>query len=158
MARKKEVSAEKVEVNVSAPVAVAPKTVKTTKTSTRKTTAKKTEAKPVVSRKKPLDFDNAVALVKKSIKSAAVKKISDKIAVEVTVTGSAEGVFYIEIENNSYVVEPYNYVDKDVVVLVDTETLELVKSKELKFSELFAKGKVQVFGDVAKAVKVLGIF
>lgn len=160
MARKTNVSAEK-----TAPVkATATKTTATKATATKKAPAKAAATKTVakktapVSRKRPMTFDSAVLLVRKAIKLNPVKKITEKIAAEVTITGSAEGTFYIEVENGAFVVEPFDYVDKDVTVLIDTEALEAVKNKEIKISELFAKGKIQAYGDIAKAVKLLGLF
>lgn len=161
MARKTSVNAEKTApVKATATKATASKTT-ATKTAPAKATATKTvakKAKTTVSRKRSMTFDSAVLLVRKAIKLNPVKKITEKIAAEVTITGSAEGTFYIEIENGAFVVEPFDYVDKDVTVLIDTEALEAVKNKEIKISELFAKGKIQAYGDVAKAVKLLSVF
>ncbi len=146
MANKKEVVKKSEGMTVSGEKAQKP----SVKKAVAKTAPRKRELKP-------LDFHSAVEFVRKSIKQTSVKKITDKISAEVTLTGDAAGIFYIEIIDGAVAVEPYDYVDKDIVVMLDSQSLELVRAKQASFLELFNKGKVHVYGDVAKAVKLLSV-
>lgn len=62
---------------------------------------------------------------------ADASKIEEHIAVQVNVTGEAEGAFYIEIKEGVLCVEPYTYDDRDFLLTGDgTEILAVAQGKK----------------------------
>lgn len=64
-------------------------------------------------------FQKAQALLDK----VSVANVTEHIAIQVNVSGEGEGIFYIEIANGACYVEPYDYVDHDAVLCVDSQQL-----------------------------------
>ncbi|MBR7084111.1 MAG: SCP2 sterol-binding domain-containing protein [Oscillospiraceae bacterium] len=62
---------------------------------------------------------------------ADASKIEEHIAVQVNVTGEAEGAFYIEIEDGAPYVEPYTYNDRDFLLTGDgADVLAVAQGKK----------------------------
>lgn len=72
-----------------------------------------------------MTYEKIVELVSKKINNAAVKEIKEPIAAQVNVYGEGEGAFYIEAKNGDIFVEPYEYYDHNVKVIIEAE--ELIK-------------------------------
>ena len=100
-------------------------------------------------------------LVKK-VQAAQVKadasKVEGHIAVQVNVTGDAEGAFYMEIAERLLYVEPYDYNDRDALMTADgADVLALVQGK-LALDATVAEGKAAVEGDYDKLAALLATF
>lgn len=77
-----------------------------------------------------MTFEEMFKKVATAMKKANAKDIED-VAVQVNVTGDGEGIFYIAAKEGVLAVEPYDYVDNDAVLTVDSKTLiAAVKNKE----------------------------
>ena len=84
---------------------------------------------------------------------AAKADISGKdfLAVEVDLTGSDPGVFYVEIKDGKIAVEPYEYNDRSCKVTMDTADFNKLADGKLDPIMAFTIGKLKVEGDVGKA-------
>ena len=120
------------------------------KPAAKKTAAKKPAAKKAAAPKEVL-FGDVFAAVSKKIKGTAVDKKSD-VSVEVTISGTASGQFYIKAENGKLVVEPYDYKGADIQAYASTETLMKYATGKVTLLAAIESGDIAVSGNVGKAL------
>lgn len=156
--KKEEVKApaKKTETKKAAPAKKAAAPAKKASPAKKATPAKKAApAKKAPAKKaaapKEVTYNDVFTAVAKKLKGTAVDKNSD-VSIQVTISGSASGQFYIKAENGKLAVEPYDYKGADVELNTSTETL--VKFAEGKVGLLAAimSGEVVVYGNVGKAL------
>ena len=122
----------------------------TMKAAPKKAAAKKPATKKVAAPKEILfgDVFNAVA---KKVRGTAVDKKSD-VSIEVTISGTASGQFYIKAENGRLAVEPYDYKDADIQVYASTEVLMKYADGKVALLAAIESGDIAVIGNVGKAL------
>lgn len=125
------------------------------KAAAKKPAAKKSAAKKPATKKaaapKEVLFGDVFAAVSKKIKGTAVDKKSD-VAIEVTISGTASGQFYIKAENGKLVVEPYDYKGADIQAYASTETLMKYAEGKVALLAAIESGDIDVTGNVGKAL------
>lgn len=125
--------------------AAAEKPAKTAKAEAKEEAPKKRAARKPAA-KKTVSYEDIVEMAKKKFLAADKTRIKYPIAVNVKLTGAAEGIFYVYIDSENINVEPYKYDDYDVEIEADAE--ELVK---------ILNGKLNVYDALAADVKITGI-
>ncbi|MGN0587704.1 MAG: hypothetical protein ACI4JF_10490 [Oscillospiraceae bacterium] len=142
-------AAEKAEKPAKAPkakkTAAAEKPAKAAKTEAKTEAPKKRAAKKPAA-KKTVSYEDIVEMAKKKFLAADKTRIKYPVAVNIKLTGVAEGIFYVYIDSENIYVEPYKYDDYDVEIEADAE--ELVK---------ILNGKLNVYDALASDVKITGI-
>lgn len=134
-------AAAKAEKPAKAPAKAAKKpAAKAEAEAPKKRAAKKPAAKKTVS------YEDVVEMAKKKFMAADKTRIKYPVAVNVKLTGAAEGIFYVYIDSENIYVEPYKYDDYDVEIEADTE--EFVK---------VLNGKLNVYDALSADVKITGI-
>ena len=105
-------------------------------------------------RKKGISYDDVFEAAKKKVLAADITKIKYPIAVNVELSGSATGDFYIFIDadNQSISVEPYKYNDYDVNFRVDADEFLAVMTGKKNFYTALSEGNVKVTGITTKAI------
>lgn len=83
--------------------------------------------------------------------------ITGKLAIQVNLTGEAQGVFYIEVRDGELAVEPYDYWDRDVLFTVSGEDFLKILNKEQDAVQAFFSGVLHVEGDVGKALELTNL-
>lgn len=125
------------------------------KAAAKKPAAKKAAAKKPATKKaaapKEVLFGDVFAAVSKKIKGTAVDKKSD-VAIEVTISGTASGQFYIKAENGKLAVEPYDYKGADIQAYASTETLMKYAEGKVALLAAIESGDIAVSGNVGKAL------
>lgn len=89
--------------------------------------------------------------VVKKAAAAAKKRIGgdEHIAVQFNIIGEGEGIFYVETKDKLLDVQPYEYYDRDVLVMADANTiLRIIEGNEY-LADLFIVEKA--YGDPLKA-------
>ncbi len=99
-----------------------------------------------------MTYHELVNKVKKALTAVDASSVSEHVAVQVNVTGEAEGIFYIEAADGKLAVEPYDYVDRDVLLTVSEETLLAVAAGKQTLEAAVAEGAVAFEGDYGKAM------
>lgn len=128
-----------------------------------KKTAAKTEAKPAAKTAakapkapkapKVSPYEAAVAKSQKKFASVKTDKVKYPIAVNIELSGSAEGIFYVYLsEAGKPAVEPYRYDDYDVYVRADADAFNKVLDGKLSVYDALADGSLHVEGTVKKAL------
>ncbi|MBQ5314982.1 MAG: SCP2 sterol-binding domain-containing protein [Oscillospiraceae bacterium] len=125
------------------------------KAAAKKPAAKKSAAKKPATKKatapKEVLFGDVFAAVSKKIRGTAVDKKSD-VAIEVTISGTASGRFYIKAENGKLAVEPYDYKGADIQAYASTETLMKYAEGKVALLAAIESGDIDVTGNVGKAL------
>ncbi|MCR4902971.1 MAG: SCP2 sterol-binding domain-containing protein [Butyrivibrio sp.] len=96
-----------------------------------------------------MTYDDIVRDAKKAIEAIDYSKVNDHLAVEVDVEGEGEGAFYIEFENGTAKVEPFNYFDRDVLVRGNADAILDVLNGRHTLVDV--KDKVMWEGNISKA-------
>lgn len=128
-----------------------------------KKTAAKSEAKPAAKTAakapkapkapKVSPYEAAVAKSQKKFASVKTDKVKYPIAVNVELSGSAEGIFYVYLsEAGKPAVEPYRYDDYDVYVRADADAYNKILDGKLSVYDALADGSLHVEGTVKKAL------
>lgn len=117
--------------------------------------AAKTAAKAPKAPKAPKvsPYEAVVAKAQKKFANIKTDLVKYPIAVNVELSGSAEGVFYVYLsEAGKPAVEPYKYDDYDVYVRADADAFSKVLDGKLDVYKALAEGSLHVEGTVKKAL------
>lgn len=61
---------------------------------------------------------------------------------------------YVEFADGQIEVQPYEYYDRDLIINTDFETAIDLASGDIEMSAAFAEDKIQVWGDLDKAIEI----
>ncbi len=70
-----------------------------------------------------MTFQEMFESAKKALLKAKKVDEANHIAVQVNVTGEGSGIFYVKASEGKLAVEPYDYMDNDAVMTVDSAVL-----------------------------------
>ncbi|MCR5098271.1 MAG: SCP2 sterol-binding domain-containing protein [Lachnospiraceae bacterium] len=77
----------------------------------------------------------------------------DFLAVQINLTGSDGGVFYVEVKDGRINIEPYEYNDRNCAITMDLTSFNKLVDGKLDPVLAFTTGKLKVDGDVGKALE-----
>lgn len=101
-----------------------------------------------------MTYEELVENVRKVATKAKISKLVGHVAYQFNVEGEAEGIFYLEIIDGRVNVEPYDYHDRNLLIITSAETIMQMLSGELRPMMAFTNGQIKVFGEVDR-LKVL---
>lgn len=95
-----------------------------------------------------MTYEQLVEKVKQLTENMRVSKDLGHIAYQFNVEGEAEGAFYIELDNGKVNVKPYEYYDRNVLIVTSAEMIIKVLEGKTKPMEAYANGELQAYGEV----------
>lgn len=98
-----------------------------------------------------MNFFEMFEQVKNKLEKTDVSGAKQHIAVQIEVTEDGNGIFYAEIIDGIMNVQPYNYYDNDVSLVLSNDTLTSILSGKITFSEAIESGKLNAYGCPKKA-------
>lgn len=98
-----------------------------------------------------MTYEELVEQVKEEAKKADVSEINEHIAYQINIEGEASGAFYIEINDGKVNVEPYEYYDRDALIITSAENMLKIMKGSLNPVAAFLSHKIKVEGDLGKA-------
>ncbi len=101
-----------------------------------------------------MTYEQIVELVKKSLNKTAAKEIKEDTTVEFDIYGEGEGAFYVQISGGKLLVEPYEYYDRNVKIIVTGQELEKIIKGEKEPKESIGDGIMMVEGDYDAALRL----
>lgn len=101
-----------------------------------------------------MKYDELVANVKNAMKKAKVSRAVGHVAFQFNVEGEAAGAFYVELADGNVNVEPYEYYDRDVIIVTTADVIMQMIEGKLQPRAAYAQGLLKVYDDVA-ALKLL---
>ncbi len=105
-----------------------------------------------------MTYQELVKKVSKALTAADASGISEHVAVQVNVTGEAEGWFYIEVSDGKLFVEPYTYDDRDACMTVSGEDVLAMAGGKLSVEQGLSEGRVLVDGNYDKFMLLEAVF
>lgn len=102
-----------------------------------------------------MTYQELVKKVQTALAKADASKVEGHIAVQVNVTGEAEGAFYMEIAEGVLYVAPYDYNDRDALLTADGADVLAVAQGKVSLEAAITEGKVAHEGDNWDKILVL---
>ena len=93
-------------------------------------------------------YEELVAKVKDAMKLATVSRQVGHVAYQFNVEGEAAGIFYLEIADGKVNVEPYEYFDRDIVIVTSADVIVQMLEGKLTPRAAYTNGQMQLYGDV----------
>lgn len=98
-----------------------------------------------------MTYEELVEEVRKEAKNANIEGISEHIAYQINIEGEAEGALYIEISDGEVKVEPYEYYDRDALIITSAENIIKIMQGKMNPVIAFLSHHIRVEGDLGKA-------
>ena len=95
-----------------------------------------------------MKYEELVERVREGVKKAKISKLVGHVAFQFNVKGEAEGAFYLEIDNGRINVEPYEYYDRDMIIVSTADIILQMLEGQLKPRLAYTKGLLEVYGNV----------
>lgn len=101
-----------------------------------------------------MTYEQAFAKIKKTMQKSNTKNLTTDFAVQINlVDEDCSGIFYVAFINNTFAVEPYDYVDNNAIIYAtESDFTDFVEGKINVDSE-----KISVDGDINIAKLLYGI-
>ena len=97
-----------------------------------------------------MKYEELVENVRKATKKVKVSKLIGHVAFQFNVEGEAEGAFYLEITDGRINVEPYEYYDRDIIIVTSANVIMQMAEGNLKPRAAYTDGLLKVYGDVVQ--------
>ena len=92
--------------------------------------------------------------IKGKFMAADVSDIHEHLAYQFNITGEASGIFYVEVKDGKISVEPYEYFDRDVLLIGSADTFMKIAENKLDPVLAFTLQKLKFEGNVEKALRL----
>jgi len=96
-----------------------------------------------------MTYHELVQNVKDAVKNARVSKGVGHVAFQFNVEGEGEGAFYLELSGGKINVEPYEYYDRDLIIVTSADVIMQMIEGKLRPKEAYTNGLLCLYGDVA---------
>ncbi len=93
-------------------------------------------------------YEELVENVRAATKHAAVSRAVGHVAYQFNVVGEAEGAFYLEIADGKINVEPYEYYDRDIIIVTSADVIMQMVEGKLMPKAAYSNGMLTIYGDV----------
>ena len=94
-----------------------------------------------------MKYEELVDIVKEATKKKIVSKLLGHVAYQFNVEGEAEGAFYLEVSEGKINVEPYEYYDRDLIVVTTADVIIQMVEGRLEPMEAYTNGLIKAYGD-----------
>lgn len=99
-----------------------------------------------------MTYEEIVKKVKTAAGKADASNIKDHVAFQFNITGEGAGAFYLEIADGKINVEPYEYYDRDALIISSGDNIIKMMQGKLDPVLAFTMKKISVEGDLGKAL------
>lgn len=97
-----------------------------------------------------MTYREMVTEAKRIYHHADASGINQHIAIQFNVTGLAQGIFYLEINNGKVNVQPFSYYDHDAVMIGSAEAILDMMSRKISINQALKEDKISIEGDYDK--------
>lgn len=95
-----------------------------------------------------MTYEELVQNVKSAVKKARVSRTVGPVAFQFNVEGEAEGAFYLEIAEGKINVEPYEYYDRNVIIVATADTIMQMVEGKLQPMIAYMNEQIRAYGHV----------
>ncbi|MGN0152110.1 MAG: SCP2 sterol-binding domain-containing protein [Wujia sp.] len=100
-----------------------------------------------------MTYEEIVAKVRERLKNVDISKVSDFLAIQVNITGEGAGAFYVEVKNGKLSVEPYEYYDRQAIIIMKSKNFLALMDGKLDPVAAFTLGKLKIEGSIDKVLE-----
>ena len=100
-----------------------------------------------------MTYEEIVAKVRTIYEKTEASQVKDHLAIQFNITGEGQGAFYIEVADGQLKVEPYDYVDRDVLVTATAAELLKVMQGEIGLVAAYTTGRIKAEGNLGKILQ-----
>lgn len=111
---------------------------------------------PAVVKNDVLTYESIVDSFKAKV-SKAKAPVDARIAAQVKLNGSVEGILYILVANGIAVVEPFDYKGADIEIDADADVFAAVLAGKKAISSAIVDGDVKMQGNAGKAIVLASV-
>lgn len=97
-----------------------------------------------------MTYEEIVERVRDDYENADARAIYEHVAIQFNIEGEGAGIFYIEVSNRKVCVEPYDYYDKDALVVITSEALLAISDGTMTNEEALEQGFIKLYGNMDK--------
>lgn len=103
-----------------------------------------------------MTYESIVEAARNKLYDIDVSSVPGTLAFQINIEGkSVNGIFYIEIKDGKVHVEPYEYYDRNAILIMNgTNFIKLINGK-LDPIVAFTTGKLKVEGDINAALEII---
>jgi putative sterol carrier protein len=101
-----------------------------------------------------MTYEEIFQTAKAEFMKSDVSQFKQHLAVQVDIIGEGEGAFYIELKDGVLHVEPYEYYDRHVKLIATGKNFLKIVDGSLNSVVAYTTGKLQVEGDLGKALEL----
>lgn len=94
-----------------------------------------------------MKYEELVKKVKNATQKMRVSKEVGHVAFQFNVEGEAEGAFYLELADGKVNVEPYEYYDRDMIIVTTAEVIVKMLDGKLQPMAAYTNGQIKVYGE-----------
>lgn len=98
-----------------------------------------------------MTYEEIVAYTKSKMAEVDISGYKGHLAAQVNITGEGEGAFYVEINDGNAVVEPYEYFDRDAVLIASADVFISIVDGKKDAVAAYLTGGLKVEGSIEKA-------
>ena len=98
-----------------------------------------------------MTYEEIVAYTRSKMAEVDISGYKGHLAAQVNITGEGEGAFYVEINDSNAVVEPYEYFDRDVVLIASADVFTSIVDGKKDAVAAYLTGGLKVEGSIEKA-------
>lgn len=98
-----------------------------------------------------MTYEELVKKLKTAYAKADASAIEEHVAIQFNVTGEGEGALYLEVSDGKIDIQPYEYYDRDAIVVTGANTLVDIAAGKVDVVEAYNTGVIKVEGNVGKA-------
>ena len=101
-----------------------------------------------------MTYEEIFAQAKEAFTSGDITGYKGDFAIQVNITGEGEGAFYIAFKDNALDVAPYEYYDRDAILIASAEDFIKIADGSLNAVAAFTTGRLKVEGSIDKALEL----
>ena len=94
-----------------------------------------------------MKYEELVARVRDGMKAVQVSRQVGHVAYQFNVEGEAEGSFYVELDNGKVNVAPYEYYDRDLIIVTTADVILQMLEGRITPRVAYTNGQLKVYGD-----------
>ncbi|MGN0132610.1 MAG: SCP2 sterol-binding domain-containing protein [Lachnospiraceae bacterium] len=98
-----------------------------------------------------MTYEEIVAYARKKIADVDVSEYKGHLAVQVNITGEGSGAFYVELNDGKAAVEPYEYFDRDAILIASADVFNALVDGKKDAVAAYLSGELRVEGNLDRA-------
>lgn len=102
-----------------------------------------------------MTYEKLVETVRNKFSDTDVSSVSGTLAYQFNIVGKVQGIFYVEIKDGKVNVEPYEYYDRNAILIINATNLINLINGKLDPVVAFTTGKLKVEEDIGAALELI---